>query len=87
MGVDAGVDPVVHGVGGVQLGFQVGVEGQHVPLQVLEQAEQFHAFAGELAQIDVAPTVAASHVVVGVVADAFAQRVLVDADVVVAHVG
>ena len=48
---------------------------------------QLHAFQRELAQVDVAPTIAAGDIVVGVVAHALAQRVLVHGHVVVVHVG
>ena len=71
--VDAGVDAVVGGVGIVEVPAQVGCEAQAPVAVVLQHAIQFHALGGEAAQVDVASSVASGHVVVGVVAHAFAQ--------------
>ena len=71
----------------VEVVAQVRVKEQRVVFQADQLPVQLHAFAGELPQVDVAPTITAGDEVVGVVAHAFAQRVLVHAHVVVAHVG
>ncbi len=71
----------------VEVGAQVGLELQRVAVEPGHQAVEFHTLERKAAQVDVAPAVAAGHVVVGVVAHAFAQRMLRDGHVVIVHVG
>jgi hypothetical protein len=56
-------------------------------VQAVQATEQLHAFAGEATQVDVAPAVAAGDVMVSVVAHTLTQRVYINTNVVVAHLG
>src|SRR5690606_23808239 len=87
IGVDAVLDALGHRVGGVQRGRQGGGEGGNaVGGDVGHAAVERHALQGELAQVDVTAAVAAGGVVVGVLALARSAWLVLDGDVVVAHV-
>ncbi|MNO72181.1 hypothetical protein D3C76_631210 [compost metagenome] len=83
--VDRAIDPVVHRIGIVQILGQVVGELQARALQAVEPTEQLHAFAGKVAQVNITATIATGHVVVGVIAHAFTQRMGINANLVVTH--
>ena len=83
--VDAGLDALGNLVGLIEAVRQIVGEHQAIAPDVEQAPVELHALERALAQVDVAAAVAPGHVVIGLVAHAFAQRMLVHRQIVVAH--
>ena len=69
----------------IEVRLEIGCERERGPARVEEPAIEAHTVACERSQIDVAAAVAAGHVVVGLRADAFFERMVVDREIVIAE--
>ncbi len=83
--VDARLDAFRDLIGLVQAQRQIVIEYERVALHVEQPPVELHAFERALAQVDIASAVTAGDIVVGLVAHALAQGVLVHRQVVIAH--
>ncbi len=84
--VDRRVDPRVGRIGAVQARREIVREREGGAVDAREPAVEPHPVPRELPQIDVAPAIAAGHVVVGLLARRGPLRVLLDRQVVMPHV-
>src|SRR5258708_6955864 len=85
--VDAGLDAFRHLVGLIEALGKIIIAYENVARNIEQPAIKLHAVERMPAQIDVAPAVAAGDIVVGLVAHAFAHRVLMHRKVIRAHEG
>jgi len=83
--VDRIVDPLADRVGAVEIARQIVIKREPSVREIQEPAVERHAVQRESAQIEIVAARASRDVVVRVLADARAERVLLDRHLVVAH--